>query len=324
VLEDRDEDLIQAMGFAAADQEPPEEVRGATWAALRDLELLGAVELSGPHWIKDTDLTRQIRRGASLRDAWPQIAAIDLDPEHLEFLSAAVELSERQAERWASTHELTVDEVLDALSWAREAHDYWKIAHELAEAACLRVQGYGGGAIDLVPTYIGVVRATEAAEAAWIAEVAELIKEGENTNVDLKRELELKTKAQKAELVKDVLALANTKSPGSKRYLIVGVDDDGRFFADANPKVSKDTLEDVLGHYARPVPDIRYRTVETPGRIGIVEIMRDPAKVPYRVNEPIEKLTKGDVFVRHGSHVAKADAEELADLVAEGMRVRGE
>lgn len=48
--------------------------------------------------------------------------------------------------------------------------------------------------------------------------------------------------------------------------------------------------------------------------------------MPYRVKQRLageqRVIEVDDVYVRHGSHVAKADADELADVIAEGERAR--
>ena len=55
--------------------------------------------------------------------------------------------------------------------------------------------------------------------------------------------------------------------------------------------------------------------------MGLVEIRRDPAKLPYTITRNLtDKIRKGDVFVRRGSHVARAADEEHEELMAERTR----
>ena len=54
-------------------------------------------------------------------------------------------------------------------------------------------------------------------------QVFALIAEGENVQIEFKRELELTVARSKAEFIKDVIALANTAQDTG--YLLVGVDD---------------------------------------------------------------------------------------------------
>ena len=56
------------------------------------------------------------------------------------------------------------------------------------------------------------------------------------------------------------------------------------------------------------------------------EVERDGSNVPYRVKQRLARQKRvidvGDVFVRHGSRVVAADADELADLETESERAR--
>ncbi len=61
-----------------------------------------------------------------------------------------------------------------------------------------------------------------------------VVAEGETPTVDLKRQLALDTASHKAELIKDVIALANTKATGP-RYLIIGFTDDGVYYDPDDP-----------------------------------------------------------------------------------------
>jgi hypothetical protein len=83
-------------------------------------------------------------------------------------------------------------------------------------------------------------------------------------------------------------------------------------------------MEDILAAYSRPVPDIGYTVVTVAeGNVGVVQVRRDRAKVPYRVSKTLAHIVQDDVYVRHGSHIAKADPEEIAELEAEAARARG-
>jgi hypothetical protein len=60
--------------------------------------------------------------------------------------------------------------------------------------------------------------------------------------------------------------------------------------------------------------------------VGIVEVLRDPVKLPYRFRGDLWKMKDGAIYVRHGSHVVKLaeDDPEALSLMAEGARARGE
>ncbi len=54
--------------------------------------------------------------------------------------------------------------------------------------------------------------------------------------------------------------------------------------------------------------------------VGVLEVLRDPAQVPYRFSRDAGRYAKDDVFVRHGSHVEPPTPAELAALIEEGQR----
>ncbi len=81
----------------------------------------------------------------------------------------------------------------------------------------------------------------------------QLVSEWETTSVNFKRDLETKTADQKAELVKDVLGLANTQASG-QRWMIIGFEDKTRVYrGPPNPKLNPDHLEHLLSQYTAPM-----------------------------------------------------------------------
>lgn len=142
------------------------------------------------------------------------------------------------------------------------------------------------------------------------AEINALVLEGETPTVDLRRQLELGTPARNAELVKDVIALANTKASGP-RYLLIGFTDDGDYYApsDADERVKRDRLledlnqdrlQSIISSYTSPAVKVRYTEVTyRAGRMGRLEFLRDPTEVPYAVSNRVRKLKKGHGF--HGT-----------------------
>lgn len=149
--------------------------------------------------------------------------------------------------------------------------------------------------------------------------MAGLLPEWETTNVEFKRQLDLATKADKAEFIRDILALATTKSSG-ERFLIVGFDDKThQFIQSVDPAIDQNRLEHILNAYAAPAPRIRYHRVTWDrGEIGVIKVLRDPSMVPYRVTKTLGHISQGDVYVRHGSQVEPPTPAELTALEAEG------
>jgi hypothetical protein len=150
-----------------------------------------------------------------------------------------------------------------------------------------------------------------------------LIETWETTSIEFKRELSLGTVADKAEFVRDMLALATTQASGD-RLMIVGLDPKTRSFAQSfSTKLTSDHLEDVLNEYVKPALQVHLdRVAWGGGEVGVIEAIREPAKVPYEVRRETGALQAGQIFVRHGTHVSEPDSEELESLRAEGERAR--
>src|SRR6266542_2794202 len=118
----------------------------------------------------------------------------------------------------------------------------------------------------------------------------------------------------------DIHALATTKSSG-ERYFVVGFDDATRQFSrSVDPAITQNRLEQILNAYAAPAPEIRYQRVAWgQGEIGVVKVLRDPARIPYRVMQTVAHITQGDIFVRHGSQAEPPTQAERDALEAEGQ-----
>jgi predicted HTH transcriptional regulator len=158
-------------------------------------------------------------------------------------------------------------------------------------------------------------------------EIDSLVEEWETTSVEFKQELETRTKDQKAEFVKDVLGLVNTKASGKR--LIVGFKDKTHTYnSGCILPSSQDDLERVLSAYANPMAETRYDIVEHyHGPVGRLHILRDPAKLPYRVAKSVgheKRIEKDQIFIRHGSLTEEPTDEELQALLEEGGRARRE
>lgn len=200
----------------------------------------------------------------------------------------------------------------------------------MADRGLLKARPRLGGHTYLQPTYQGLVwdlRRDLTIESKFIDE---LIIEWETTTVDFKRELHLKTKKEKAEFARDILGLATTKSSG-RRYLIIGFDDKTRaYHAPPDPSISQNQLENILSDLTEPVVNVRYEVIEYRlGKVGKLEVIREPWKLPYRAAKDIviddknrKGLIEGRVYVRHGSQTEAPSEGELMALEEEGKRAR--
>lgn len=298
----------------------------STWHAVVDLDSIGLLDHRDRHDVRFTPATRQIRDGAAISTVYPDLIAPYLDAEQAAFLEAALRLAETQHDDYASVVDIDARDVLTDLGWDPATVDYYGICAALEDLGFVRQTPFMGGRVDLRPTYRGAVKVTRQIATDWQEKLATLVQEWETVTVDHKRELPLGTEARNAEFAKDVTALANTKASGETRYLAIGYDDKSRdFTTPLDAAITQDRLEQILNDWARPIPTIRLTRVPDRsggGDVGIIEIIREPAKLPYTVAKAGGKIAAGTTFVRHGTHVVAPDADELADLIAEGDAAR--
>jgi tetratricopeptide (TPR) repeat protein len=133
-----------------------------------------------------------------------------------------------------------------------------------------------------------------------------LISQGENESVDFKLELNLETAEQKAELVKDITSLAN--SAQDLGFLIIGIDKNSKLIG--IDRFEEERIQQITHTYIYPNVILRCYTVKMDlFPIGVIEIQS--TERPHRVIRGIDRLAMNDVFVRHGSTIAKASPDEM-------------
>ena len=152
-----------------------------------------------------------------------------------------------------------------------------------------------------------------------------LIRRGEGDKLDFKARLDLATKDLKAQLVKHVLAIANTR--GSLGYLVFGVDDQGNPTGQLKDRPTEEHIQQVIREYTEPYVETSYQLLSVNGvPVGLLTISRQAEKLPYRVAKPVgagdKAILRDDIFYRYGRHSVKAQYSEMLDLMREGERVR--
>src|SRR5712692_8904641 len=146
----------------------------------------------------------------------------------------------------------------------------------------------------------------------------------EDPYVDFKRDLFVATRDQKAEFVKDVLGLVNTMG-ASRRFLMVGWDDRTRqvIAPGLDPSLKVERLQNIVNAYCDPPPHLELSRCARGGvPVGVIEVRREAAKVPYRIRRKILGLQPGDAFVRHGTITERPSPAELDGLHQEGLNAR--
>src|SRR5262249_14005576 len=147
------------------------------------------------------------------------------------------------------------DKLLAELGWPEDGQLLWTIAQELHEQHLIWAFGQFVYP-DAQATYRGLVWETKRGFTRESRFIDYLIAEWETTSVEFKREIHLGTAGEKAEFIKDVIALANTQASG-KRWLITGFDDKTReYYGPPDPTVTQDRIEDILSCYTDPIINV--------------------------------------------------------------------
>ncbi len=311
-------EIVDQPGFYQSPQ------RTAMMSALSQLQHMDLVERSFG-W-KVTRAGRDV--AIDTLPLWSEICKEQLDQEQQQLLKVINRLSPHTADGYTWLEQVTRETLLSELSWAVDRYLLWSVAQDLQQWGYITGRFYHDGSMDLFATYRSLVWETRRGFTLESRFIDYLVAEWETTSVDFKQELHLDTADEKAEFIKDVLSLVNTQASG-RRWLIIGFANRTRtYFGPPDPKVTHDRMEQIIARYIDPSVDIRYEVIEyRAGRIGKLEVIRDPKKLPYRVKEEIKRdrkppLQAGEIFVRHGSQVEKPTDAELQALQEEGDHAR--
>ncbi len=257
---------------------------------------------------------------------WHSDCSVELEPEQEELLLLVNRLSPQHADDHVWLESFGDERLISELDWPDGRQRVFTVARELAERGMIRAIGN-----EWRSSYRGLVWQTRRGFTLESQFIDGLVAEWETTSVDFKRELHLDTASEKAEFVKDVIGLANTKASG-RRWMIIGFEDKTReYYGPPDPKVTQNRIEQVLAVYVKPYVEVRYEVVDyRAGRVGKLEVLRDATKLPHGVAKSLGDKAAGDkkrivenqVFVRHGSQTEEPTADELAALRDETERAK--
>jgi hypothetical protein len=170
--------------------------------------------------------------------------------------------------------------------------------------------------------------------------LVKLVTNGESANVDFKIQCDAFTKspnaeAAKAELVKDICAMAN--NPEAVSYLVIGVADNGQDFNDfSNSQLTDDNLQTLCKDAIAPPPRLRCKTIELPSgfathagkRCLVIEIGPHVRQVFHLNRDFISAQTaapqqrfhfrRHEVWIRRGATSDLASPQEVIRLSAVG------
>lgn len=256
---------------------------------------------------------------------WQSDCKVELEPEQKELLLLINKVSPQMESDHVWLNSFREEQLLQELGWLDGRRRLLTVANELKERGMVRRIG-----VEWRAAYRGLVWETRRGISVETGFIDGLVKEWETTSVDFKRELNLDTASQKAEFVKDVIGLANTKASG-RRWMIVGFADKTReYHGPPDPRVTQNRIEQILSEYTTPNVDVRYEVVDyRVGRVGKLEVLRDAGKLPHRVARSLgdkaagdkKRVEAGQVFVRHGSQTEEPTPDEMLALQEESDRV---
>lgn len=242
-------DTVSQPGF---DSTP---IRRALLDALEDLASMSLLKKVSTSMYK---LTADGERFAEDKiPVWEAICATTVKPEQQEVLLLVNRLSPHSGPDHAWLDWVNRNTLLAELNWSGRVELLPAIARELQEQHLVRTLERLGPHIDLKATYRGLVWELRRGLTLESKFIDSLVAEWETDSVEFKRQLETKTADQKAELIKDVIALANTQVSG-QRWMIIGFDDESRsYYGPPDPKITQEHLEQLMSQYTAPVVDIR-------------------------------------------------------------------
>jgi len=295
--------------------------RKAMFDALLTFDRLGDVEVVRQHWFI-------VARDGRVHTAdpvpyWQRVCAeTTFDPEEEELLRLINRLSPEPLDGHVRLREIAYEVADDKLGWPNGRQKVHEWARTLGDVGFIE-----RGAFNMTATYKGLAWETRRVFTQQAVLIDQLVADWETTSVDHKQELELGSNDQKAEFVKDVIALANTLVRG-RRWMVIGFHDKTRAYHNPPaPSITQDRLIDIVQQYVTPYLDISYEAVDhRHGQVGLLEVLPERTKLPYRVAKSLKgmkrSIDQADCWVRHGSHSAKPDQQELKALEEEASRAR--
>ena len=129
---------------------------------------------------------------------------------------------------------------------------------------------------------------------------------------------DLESKRTKAELAKDVLAIANSLGPGQSGYIVLGVRDarHGGGLTGIEEEPSVERIHQILSDYCNPMPDVSIQHVNHKDfRLGIIEIVWSEYQ-PHYCTRDVDRIISHDlVYTRRGPTVGTLTPTEFEDLI---------
>jgi len=143
-----------------------------------------------------------------------------------------------------------------------------------------------------------------------------IIKIGETSKVDFKQDLNIETQRDKAELLKDISAIANTYDPNYDNYgfILIGVRQNEIIGSSFLEKFTVDNLQsivdDLVKKYLSPFIKTQVMIFDDNGKKWGVIIIPPSRMLPHVFIKDIDNKRRGDIYVRKGTTTEKASPED--------------
>lgn len=144
-----------------------------------------------------------------------------------------------------------------------------------------------------------------------------LLESDEGPKLDFKQSLSLETDGEKKELVKDVIAIANSR--GGRGYIIFGVEDKTkRIVGIKDENISEEKIQQIISSRCDPPVSIKFEIVEyNDKKLGVLTIYKSSLR-------PHQMVQNGVFYIRRGSTTDVARREEIASMFEESGSVNFE
>jgi hypothetical protein len=282
------------------------------------------------------------------RALWIDFSSQTFQPEEAQLLRALNRLSEHRHPDFAYVDMVPYEDLCPALG-LEPGHDAAlkvdRLIQNLRELDFATVRPWlNSSSLAARSTYRGLVWEHRGPMTVSSQQIDDLLQDGETHTVEFKRQLDLRTTSNKAEFIKDVIALANANATGPTRYILIGITNDGEYYDPQDPQqranrdelldaLSAEKLQAIVSTHTQPVLQIRYAKVDYyAGPVGKLEILRDVTSIPYQVSKSIgsqdpkdkaaRRLNKGQIFIRDGTITRRAEDEDIASMRALAERAK--
>ncbi len=139
--------------------------------------------------------------------------------------------------------------------------------------------------------------------------IRHLLAQEESFKLDFKLKLSIELDSEKKELVKDIIAIANT--PGGRGYIIFGVVDKSREVVgiDEVPENIEERLQQIIANRSMPPVPIAFDLIVYEGKqLGVITIYKS-MQIPHQM------LMTGAFYIRRGSTTGRATRHEIANML---------